>query len=331
VNERILITGGAGFIGLHLANHLLDSGYSLVLVDNYSRGVSDHDLSNILMNERVTFINCDLKHRESVLKIGDDFSVIFHLAAIVGVSNVSRDPIRVLTDNVEIMTNVIRLGRIQKNLRRLLFSSTSEVYAGTLEKVGIEIPTPESTFLALPDLERPRTSYMLSKIYGEAMCHHAGLPYTVFRPHNIYGPRMGMSHVIPQQLKKAHFSLDGQQIDIYSPEHTRCFCYIDDAVKMMRKMMENDTSNGKILNLGIENPELSIKEVVNECHKIVGRNLIPNYREETAGSPVRRAPDMSETVLITGHSENISINEGIARTYAWYKKNVFDTNNISAI
>ena len=147
MNERILITGGAGFIGLHLANHLLDSGYSLVLVDDYSRGVSDHDLSNILKNKRVTFIHCDLRHRESVLKIGDDFSVIFHLAAIVGVSNVSKDPIRVLTDNVEIMTNVIRLGRIQKQLRRLLFSSTSEVYAGTLLSSQLKFPTKESSLL----------------------------------------------------------------------------------------------------------------------------------------------------------------------------------------
>ena len=73
MNERILITGGAGFIGLHLANHLLDSDYSLVLVDDYSRGVSDHDLNKTLKNERVTIINCDLRHRESVLKIGDDF------------------------------------------------------------------------------------------------------------------------------------------------------------------------------------------------------------------------------------------------------------------
>ena len=100
---------------------------------------------------------------------------------------------------------------------------------------------------------------------------------------------------------------------------------------MMKKMMENEMSNGKTLNLGVENPELSIKEVVNECHKIVGRNLIPNYRETTAGSPVRRAPDMSETERIIGNSEHIGINEGIVRTYAWYRENVFDTNNISAM
>lgn len=331
MNSQILITGGAGFIGLHLANHLLNHGYSILLVDNYSRGVRDSDLNRTLEDEKATFVNCDLRDREEVLRLGDNLSAIFHLAAIVGVSHVSKEPNRVLSDNVQILGNVIELGSIQNNFERLLFASTSEVYAGTLEKVGMTIPTPESTLLALPDLEKPRTSYMLSKIYGEAMCHHSNLPYTVFRPHNVYGPRMGMAHVIPQQLQKAHFASDGQSIEIFSPEHTRCFCYIDDAIQMMRKMMEEESCIGKTLNLGVESPELTIKEVARECYRTVGRDLVVDYMQDTDGSPARRAPDMSDTKLLTGHSQTISINDGIARTYSWYKKNVFETNNISAV
>jgi len=331
MNKRILITGGAGFIGLHLGNHLLDHGYSILLVDNHSRGVSDLDLNKILENDRAKFINCDLIDSENVLKLGRDFSTIFHLAAIVGVSHVSKEPNKVLSGNIKTLENIIELGKRQEHLTRLLFASTSEVYAGTLEKLGMNIPTPESTLLAVPPIDRPRTSYMLSKIYGEAMCYHSNLPFTIFRPHNVYGPRMGMSHVIPEQLKKAYFSPEGQSIDVFSPDHTRCFCYVDDALQMMRKMMETENCQGETLNLGVEAPELTIKEVVGECHKAVGKSLIFDYKEETEGSPVRRAPDMNKTKSLIGYDGAVSITEGIYRTYAWYRKNVFEANTASAI
>ncbi len=331
MSQRILITGGAGFIGLHLANHLLDHDYSVLLVDNYSRGVSDNDLNKTLQNKRATFVNCDLRDKGKVLQLGSDCSVIFHLAAIVGVSHVSKEPDRVLSDNVQTLANIIELGHAQNDLSRLLFASTSEVYAGTLEKIGISIPTPESTSLTLPDLDRPRTSYMLSKIYGEAMCQHSKLPFTIFRPHNIYGPRMGMSHVIPQQLKKAHFSVDGQSVEVFSPDHTRCFCYVDDAVEMMRRMMETENCEGKTLNLGLESPELAIREVASECYRAVGKTLVVDCKEPTEGSPIRRAPDMSVTKLLTGYSQAVSITQGIENTYAWYKTNVFKANSVSAI
>ena len=112
--------------------------------------------------------------------------------------------------NIRMLQNVISLARRQSNLNRLLFASTSEVYAGTLEKYGLEIPTVEGANIVLSDLSSPRTTYMLSKIVGEVMCQHSGVPFTIFRPHNIYGPRMGMAHVIPELLMKVW--------DIQSPQ-----------------------------------------------------------------------------------------------------------------
>ena len=90
--------------------------------------------------------------------------------------------------------NAIDIAKKQKRLKRLLFASTSEVYAGTLRYHGLEFPTTEETPLTVSDLRHPRTSHMLSKIYGEALLRQSNLPYTIFRPHNFYGPRMGMSH-----------------------------------------------------------------------------------------------------------------------------------------
>src|SRR5262249_28677531 len=155
----------------------------------------------------------------------------------------------------------------------LLFTSTSEVYAGSAFHLDPPFPTPEDTLLALPPLSEPRTSYMLSKIYGEAMLMHAGVPYTVVRPHNVYGPRMGLAHVVPQLLEKAHWSSDGGAIEVFSPDHMRTFCYIDDAVEMLVRLLESDVSVGQTVNLGVETPEYTMRQVAEICVATVGRQL----------------------------------------------------------
>ena len=136
------------------------------------------------------------------------------------------------------LENVICLCRQQKNLARLIFTSTSEVYSGTLENYSMSIPTSEITPLTCSPASRPRTSYMLSKIFGEALCQQAGIPFTIFRPHNVYGPRMGMAHVIPEQLKKAWLADTGDRLSVHSSDHRRSFCFVDDAVEMLKRMLE---------------------------------------------------------------------------------------------
>jgi nucleoside-diphosphate-sugar epimerase len=227
--------------------------------------------------------------------------------------------------------NMIDFARKQKKLARFLFASTSEVYAGTLKYFNLTFPTPEATPLAITDLSLPRTSYMLSKIYGEALCQQSGLPFTLFRPHNVYGPRMGMAHVIPEQLRNAHEAKNREKIDVYSANHTRCFCYIDDAVEMLFRMMVNDGCEGKTLNLGTQNPELQIKEVVQKCFSVVGKELLINEKPATQGSPIRRAPDMKETSSLIGFESKVNLYSGIEKTYDWYKKNVFGQNLDNAI
>ena len=164
-----------------------------------------------------------------------------------------------------------------------------------MKHFDLPIPTPEATPLAVTNLSYPRTSYMLSKIYGEALCQQSGLPFTVFRPHNIYGPRMGMAHVIPEQLRNAHEAEEGDRIDVFSINHTRCFCYIDDAVEMLLRIMVQYDCEGRTLNLGTQNPELKIKEVVQQCFSVVGKELFIDEKPETPGSPSRRVPDMTKS------------------------------------
>ena len=330
MTEKVLITGGAGFIGLHLARRLLAEGLEVHLVDSFVRGVRDPDLEAVLEHPGATFDELDCVDPEAVASLPTDFDYIYPLAAIIGVVHVMERPYRVVVDNLRMMDNIIEHARRQKLLKRLMYPSTSEVYAGTLESFDLPMPTPEDTPLAVTELSRPRTSYMLSKITGECLCHYSDIPYTIFRPHNVYGPRMGLVHVVPGQLQKAYEAEDGDEVAVPSVDQTRCFCYIDDALEMLMRMMRRSECEGQTLNLGTEVPEVTIGEVARTCHDAVGRKTIIRPEPPPPGSPERRAPDMSKTTRLTGYSSTVSLQEGVKRTWSWYRKNVFEGGGMSA-
>lgn len=330
MNGRILITGGAGFIGVHLARRLETDGYTVHLVDNYIRGIRDPELERLVESPKITLSVIDLSDRHRVLELGTDFDVIIHLAAIVGVVHVLERPYEVLTKNTLTLDNVIALANRQKNLLHFLFASTSEVYAGTLKSYGVSIPTPEDSILTVPALDEPRTTYMLSKIFGEAMCQQARLPFTIFRPHNVYGPRMGMAHVIPEQLKKTWEARPGGTLSVESAEHRRAFCYIDDAVEMIIRILDTDSCVGRTLNLGTETPEVTIRQVVQMCVRASGKTLTIKTLPPTQGSPRRRAPDMRLTRHLLNYESQVSLSEGIAQTWEWYRENIFKGAGLTA-
>ena len=328
--SKVLITGGAGFIGTHLARYLVDNGYNVDLVDNFSRGVIDNELRQLSSKPGVALINLDLLKPDLLNKIGDDYKYIYHLAAIIGVSNVLDRPYAVLQDNVAMLVNLLSIAKRQAGLSRFVFASTSEVYAGTLRHFTLPIPTPESTPLALTNLEHPRTSYMLSKIYGEALCHNSGVPCTIIRPHNIYGPRMGMSHVIPELLRKARNISEGGKLEVFSVEHKRTFCYVDDAVKMIKLVAESPECVSQTLNIGNQTPEISMRELTYLIMEVLGKRLEIVARAVTPGSPERRCPDMTKTSILTGYSSEVEIKRGIEMTNNWYCENVFSGDGVSA-
>jgi len=330
MSGKVLITGGAGFIGLHLANRLLDEGYKVDLVDNFSRAVEDQELKEIADRKGTRINNIDLLRHDSLDELDNDYDFIFHLAAIIGVVHVLNKPYSVLFDNIQMLGNMIEFARRQQGLTRFFFASTSEVYAGTLKYFDLPIPTPEQAPLAITELSHPRTSYMLSKIYGEALCQQAGIPYTVFRPHNVYGPRMGMAHVVPELLKKAHEAQNGDSIEVYSIDHTRCFCYIDDAIEILWRMMVNDSCEGKTLNLGTQEPEVTIKEVAEACFRAARKDLVINPQLPSPGSPERRAPDMTKTTALIDFESSVGLNEGVRKTFEWYSQYVFEGDQITA-
>lgn len=330
MKAKAVILGGAGFIGFHLARELLANRYNVYLVDNFSRGVRDSALDEIAADPDITLLESDLAQQISIGEIPDDVDHIYHLAAIVGVQHVLERPFDVLRYNIRMLDNALDFARKQRSLKRFVFASTSEVYAGTLRHFTLPIPTPEGTPLAITPLEEPRTSYMLSKIYGEAMCYQSGLPVTLIRPHNFYGPRMGMSHVIPQLLERAHRTAEGDDFDVYSVDHERTFIFIDDAVKMIRRAAETSSCESEVINIGNQEPIVKIGDLAEIIQRVVGKDLNTIPKPAAPGSPTRRCPDMEKAIRLTGYSPQTSILDGIDETYSWYRENVFDGSEISA-
>ena len=232
--------------------------------------------------------------------------------------------------NVILLNNLITFAKSQKKLKRFIFASTSEVYASTLKDYGLVFPTPEDTLLSIGNNFENRNTYMLSKIYGEAMCTHADLPFTIIRPHNFYGPRMGMSHVIPELIKKVYFTNENK-LEINSANHLRTFCYIDDAINMIIKLVNNENSINEVFNIGNSDNEISIIDIASKVVEIVEKKIELQPKPDINQGPKRRCPSTKKLNSLINYNNKVGIDEGIGKCYDWYYNNVFKNNNKSAI
>ena len=319
--KKILVTGGVGFIGYFLIKELLKNENNKIFVlDNMSRGRIDDEFKKIISNKNVIFHQGDLTDRNLFTSLDKDFDYIYHLAAVIGVKNVVENPDKVLHDNALTTLNLVEFAKNIKSLKKIFFSSTSEIYAGTLKHFGIDIPTNEQVRLTLDDIKSPRTTYMLSKMYGESIMFNYGnkynIPFTIVRYHNIYGPRMGYLHVIPEMLVKISSQ---KKVQVASPEHTRSMCFVDDAVEMTIRACENKITNKEILNVGNQDEEISIINLTKTIAQILKKKIDIQRLPDTVGSPSRRCPDISKIVSMTGYSPKVNIYDGIKKTYDWYK------------
>ena len=319
---KILITGGYGFFGFHLAKVLSQQNHEITLLDIKSEVDFDNDFRELLTKDNVRYFEVNLLDNNLGKILEKDYSHIIHLAALLGVQNVLDNPFKVLSANFQMLLNIISYINSLKNKPILFFASTSEIYSGTLLAGKLEFPTIENSQIILPDLSLPRTSYMLSKIYGEALCQSCNFHTIILRPHNLYGPRMGMKHVIPQLIKKIHNTDINGTLGVYSPAHKRTFCYINDAVNQIYKLINNEISGNDIFNLGNQKLEISIKELCLKLLKIMKREDIKIIDlENTEGSPVRRLPSTDKLDQRTNIKTRTSLEKGLNETFNWYLQN----------
>jgi len=184
--------------------------------------------------------------------------------------------------------------------------------------------------VALPDLAQSRASYLLSKLYGEALCHHAGVPVTIVRPYNVYGPRMGMAHVVPELLQRAERTPDGGAMTVYSTGHRRAFCYVSDAVELIVRLALAEDALGGVYNVGNQAEEVAIGQLAELVAAAVGRRIAIEAGPDTPGSPARRCPDMTRTGAVTGYEARVPLAEGLRKTYDWYRERVFRPAGMAA-
>jgi UDP-glucose 4-epimerase len=300
---KILVTGGAGNIGSALVEKLITNSQNfVVVVDNLSTGF----LSKLPSPEKTNWklINADVNNFNdiSAVMLSYNFDYVFHLAAIVGVIRTQENPIAVLND-IEGIKNVLNLSK-NSSVKHVYFSSSSEVYGEPVELPQNEYRTPLNS----------RVPYAVVKNVGESFFRSYwqayGLPYTIFRYFNTYGPKQSTDFVVAKFLALA---LKNEAISIYGDgSQTRTFTYVDDTIEVCHTIFENRLLINDVINIG--NDELmTIKELAELTIKITRSKsnivYLPPLKE---GDMTRRQPDNSKMREIL-NKRLISVEEGILK------------------
>jgi UDP-glucose 4-epimerase len=313
---KYLITGGAGFIGINLVQKLLkNKSNKIYIIDNFSKKNSKN-INNLFENKNVTLIQKNLNQISGYLKVYN-FDYIFHFAAILGVKKVMENPLLTLEENILTTIELIKFSKKQKKLKKLCFTSTSEVYSYSLKKKLAKYPTPENVDFLLSKDFNPRSSYLLSKIVGEYLLNYSGLNYVIFRPHNIFGPNMGFVHVIPELTKKILLNKPSN-VMVQNSNHKRTFCFIDFAIDLMFNISHDKKIGKQIYNIGSPEEEISIFNLANKIKKILNSKKIFKISNLTkSNSPEKRKPNMKKSLKYSMIDHNFD--KGLIETVLWYK------------
>lgn len=310
MRQKILVTGGAGFIGSHLCENLLIKGYEVICFDNLNTG----KLENINhVKDKITFIKGDANSfadLEIIFK-GNKLKAVFHYAAIVGVKRTLEDPINVL-DDIKGMRNVLDLA-LKFNRPKIIFASSSEVYGEP-----VEIPEVENGHI------NAQLPYAVTKLYGEklmeAYWQKHKLPTCSLRFFNVYGPRQESSDygfVIGIFIKRV---LRGLPPLIYGDgTQTRDFVYIEDNVEASIRALELSATNGQIINIGTGRPTtiLDLAEKIIDICKLKKELKLKFVKKRD--DVKHRFPDVSKMRRLLDFRPKYSLDNGLEKTIDWYK------------
>lgn len=315
---RVLITGGAGFLGSHLSDGFIARGDEVFVLDTGSIGKVRH----LLNSARFHYIHDSIFNGEIIDSLVAKADLIYHLAAVVGVEHYVGDPYETLNVNVNGTQNLLRAA--YKYGKRVVFSSTSEVYGR-----NPKVPWREDDDRVLGATTIDRWCYSTSKAVGEHFClayHKLGLPVTVVRYFNVYGPRLDKVDVgrlftifMGQLLRGADLTVigDGKQ--------TRCFTYVTDAVAATIAAGIRPEAEGQVINIGVD-VETSVLEFAKLMLELFGPTTSKiNFvtQEDVYGKSYedipRRVPDNTKMKKLLGVEPRISLREGVKLSIDWFR------------
>jgi nucleoside-diphosphate-sugar epimerase len=318
---RFLITGGAGFIGSHLAERLLDRGDRVVLLDNLSTGSMDN-IRHLKSSSQMEYHLDNIENRQLVAELVDDADAIVHLAAAVGVKLIVESPVRTIETNVNGTQMILEAACKKRKL--VVTASTSEVYGKSTN-----IPFREDSDLVLGPTTKGRWSYAASKALDEFLAlsywKEKRLPVIVVRFFNTVGPRQtgryGM--VLPNFVKAA---LDNTPINVYGDgKQSRCFCDVRDTVEALLRLIDTQHAVGEVVNVG-NTEEISIEALARRVkQRTSSTSTIEFIPYDQAYEPgfedmMRRVPSVDKLQALTGFRPQTSLDEIIDRVTAYFQR-----------
>jgi UDP-glucose 4-epimerase len=320
---KALITGGAGFIGSHLAEVLLKQNWTVEIIDNLSTG-SIENISDLKGNPNFSYVLDSVMNRPLMLELVDRAHVIFHLAAAVGVRLIVDQPVQTIATNIKATELLLELA--SRKRKPLLLSSTSEVY-GKLDRPIFS----EDDDLVLGPTSRARWCYAASKIIDEflakAYFKERGLPTVVVRVFNTIGPRQTGQYgmVVPRFV---HQALLGEPITVYGEgTQRRSFTWVGDVVQAMMALIQHPDAFGEVFNIG-HTKEISVRELAEMVKEMTGSQseivFVPYEQAYEVGfeDMPRRLPDISKLRSLIGYQPTVDLPDILERIIAYCRQDL---------
>jgi len=317
--HKILVTGSAGFIGYFLADTLSKRPDTLVYcVDNMVRGQHDQYYEQLIARNNVVSIVADISSEAGIAALPDTIDTIYHLAALNGTQNFYERPFEVIKySTTPTLLLLEKYGNVPTKPTRFVYAGSSEGYAATVNRFDWEVPTAEDVPLCIDDVMNPRWSYAVSKIHGEVTTAHAcrqfGIPFTVIRYHNVYGPRMGDKHVVPDFIERMNRGI----YELYGYDDTRSFLYINDAVAATIATAESTGLSNEIVNIGSEQ-EIRMQELGEKIMQLAQVTGKITLHPSPTGSVKRRVPTLEKLYAATTYRPQWSLEDGLNETLRFY-------------